>query len=82
MSALAPVRQLANAQRLYDAMEPDDDDPTAGAASDLRKCLDEWQRAYANTPTNKQRLYELAAQMRANAEQIEDACQSDWSREA
>lgn len=71
-----------SAQRLYDAMEPEDDeDPTAAAASDLRKCLDEWQRACANTPINKQRLYELAAQMRADAEQIEEACESDWRNE-
>lgn len=83
MSAVLKDEYLRrSAQRLYDAMEPDDsEDPTADAASDLRKRLDEWQRAYANTPTNKQRLYELAAQMRADAEQIEEACESDWRHE-
>ena len=77
----AVLDAFRSAQRLYDAMDPEDDDPTATAASDLRECLDEWQRAYANTPTNKQRLYELAAQMRADAEQIEEACESDWRAE-
>ncbi len=78
----AVLDAFRSAQRLYDAMEPDDcEDPTADAASDLRKCLDEWQRAYANTPRNYERLYELAAQMRADATQMEEACESDWRAE-
>jgi hypothetical protein len=78
----AVLNAFRSAQRLYDAMEPDDDeDPTADAASDLRKCLDEWQRAYANDPRNYERLYELAASMRADAEQIEHAMQFEWSQE-
>ncbi|MFT4267848.1 MAG: hypothetical protein QM586_11620 [Xenophilus sp.] len=73
---------LANAQRLYDLMSPDDtEDPTADAASNLRKCLDEFQLAYANTHPNWEHLYELAAQIRADAEQIEHAVQFQWQEE-
>ena len=77
MSALAPVRQLANAQRLYDAMEPDDcEDPTADAASSLHKLIVEWQREYANTPRNYERLYELARGIDEHAVESERPTQS------
>lgn len=83
MSAVLKDEYLRrSAQRLYDAMEPDDsEDPTADAASSLRKALDQWQREYANEPRNKQLVYELAAQMRADAAQMEEACESDWRNE-
>lgn len=81
MSALAPVRQLANAQRLYDAMEPEES--TSDQVCDLHTViaagLSDFPRLYhgfkgTDRPT-LERLQRVADQIAEDAHALSDHLQ-------